>query len=691
VQDGAASEPNRDTLALPAARPTAASSAERATRSIILIMPVMPVMPVLRRAARLFVLGALGLGCSRTPRHISSLESPPIVPAAAEPPPAIEVRAVPTAAFMDPNRQKKIAASLPAIHDIVARIVAADNLVGLAVGVVIDGKLVLGEGFGARDAEQGGAIDIHTAFRIGSITKLFTAMTALRLWKEGRLDLDGPAAAMLPELHTLVYPNADARPLSIRDILTHTAGLPLVLDLPAAARSDGLTRDELMKALDGLSLVRSPGLTYEYSNLGFALLGHIIAAASGKPYHDTIRAAILEPLGMTHTVWEPSEVPPPQLALGHAVVDGRVVVVRPSRHGANDAAGGLLSTVEDLARFLAFQLDAWPPRSDADDAPLARTTSREAQRMHVMRSFRARTAPVELADGGVEGGATGVGLAWGVTHGCENPYVVAHNGAVNGYHASVRMLPHAGVGIIVLSNAGWADTDQLAEEIQHALAVAGALSRRAPQPLPALNEAAARIVAMLGRWDTSAFAGLGIHPLAEGSAGQRLAARMQWLYEALGACTLGPLKVATSAWSGVYRVTCERGTAELTLALTSARTPKVSSVSLAWIGGTPSPAVQDAAAAALALLTDFDDTRFRALFSPGFNRTTMDRILARVRFEQGTCRLARPLEVRSTRDTTYALTCDRGNAKLSLVLDNAQPARIVSFQVDATGARAACR
>lgn len=644
-----------------------------------------------RHLAHLLVLGALGLGCVRTPGPVAAPGPASVALVSAPAQPRIVVRAAPPAAFKDPKRQQKIAASLPEIRETVATIVAADQIVGLAVGVVVDGKLVLGEGFGAKHAGQGGPVDARTRFRIGSITKVFTAMTALKLWEDGRLDLDGPAAAVLPELNRLVYPSADARPLSVRDLLTHTAGLPSSLDRPAPGPGGAYTRDELMQAIDGLSLLRSPGIMYEYSNVGFALLGHIVAAASGKPYHDAIHEAMLAPLGMQHTVWEPSEVPPPQLAVGHVVVDGRIVAVSPRRHGANDAAGGLLSTVEDLAQFLAFQLDAWPARGDPDDAPLARSTSREAQRLRAIRRFHARTAPLELAEAGVEGAASGVGLTWGVTHGCENPYIVGHNGAVDGYHATVRLVPHAGVGVIVLSNASWADTDHIAGEILDVLARGGGLARRAPQPVPELKEAAERITALFARWDAAAFAGWSIRQLGTGPAARRLAARMQWLSEGLGACTLGRLKRATSEWSGVYTAKCERGDAELTLELTSAGTPKVSSVSLGWINGTPTPALDGAASAATTLLESFAETGFRALFSPAFNRSAMDRIAARLRFEHGTCRLARPLAVRGPGDATYALDCDRGSAKLSLTLDHGQPARIESFDITSTGRLPACR
>lgn len=639
-----------------------------------------------RRLAQLGLVGALGLGCA-SPTPLASSPDP----AAAPPSPRITVRAVPPAAFTDPARREKIAALLPEIREVVAQIVAADELVGLAVGVVVDDELVLGEGFGARHATDGGAIDTHTVFRIGSITKVFTAMTALRLWEAGRLDLDGPAAEVLPELDTLVYPSADARPLSVRDMLNHTGGLPLVLDRPATAPGVGLTRAALMESLVGVSLVRPPGTAYEYANLGFALLGHVIAAASGRPYHAAIHDAVLGPLGMRDTVWEPLEVPPQRLASGHVVVDGRVLVVPPSHHGDNDAAGGLLSTVDDLARLLAFQLAAWPPRSTDDDAPLRRATSRAAQRLQALRSFRARTAPIELADGGVEGGADGVGWGWGVAHGCEHPYVVGHNGVVNGYHATVRMLPFAGVGVIVLANASWADTDHIADEIQRALARGGALALRAPQALPELGAAAERVMALLDDWDEPTFAAWSTRQLGTGSAATRLAARMRWLHAALGACTLGPLRRATSAWSGVYRASCERGDAELTLALTSAASPKIASVSVGWLDGAPEPALHAAAVAAADLLEHLDGAKFRALFSRGFNRSAMDRIVARLRFERGACRLARATAIRGPEDATYALDCDRGAARMTLTLDRGQPARIVAFQVRSAGALPACR
>lgn len=602
-----------------------------------------------------------------------------------------EVREVPPPVFADPNRRDKIAALSAEIRGVAAQIAAEEGLVGLAIGVVVDGELVIGEGLGSRHAEEGGSIDTRTAFRIGSITKVFTGMTVLGLSEAGRLDLDAAAAAELPPLQRLVYPTADARPLTARDILSHVGGLPRDPDLPSLPPGEVHTRADLMEAIDGLSLLRAPGLEYEYSNLGFALLGHLVAAVSGRPYEAAIREAILDPLGMNHTVWEPEAVTPDLLTYGHFVADGRIIARPPQRHGALSAAGGLFSTVEDLARFAAFQLDAWPPRGDGGDAPLSRAIRREAQRLRALRSFRARTVPGELAESGVEGGAYGVGLAWDVTHGCEHPYVVGHSGATEGYRATIRLLPYAGIGVIVLANAGWADTDHLASEIQRVLDRGGALARRIPQPLPELDEAAARILDLFEDWDESTFAGWSTHDLRGGPAAARLAERMRWLNQALGACTLGPLQGASSPWSATYQAQCERGEAELALSLTSASTPKISSVIVRWIDGSPAPAVQEAATAAAALLVDFDEAKFRALFSPGFNLATMERIVALTRFEHGACHLDRALAVEGPEEASLLLECERGAAKMSLRLDRGQPARIVSFQVVPWGAAPACR
>ena len=641
----------------------------------------------MRAMRRWLAAGVLGIG-SCVPRARGPEARAPAPPAAA-PARVLQVREVPAPRLADPERLRKIEAALPAAREAAARIVAADQIVGLAVGVVVEGALVFSEGFGAREAGGGGSIDGRTVFRIGSLTKLLTTMTALRLAERGRLDLDAPASDYLPELARLAYPSGDARALTVRDIVTHRTGLPRDPDLPPLAASGGATRAELMAAIEGLGLVRPPGLIYEYSNLGFCLLGHLLAAVEGRPYHEVIRAEVLAPLGMGATVWEREEVPPGRLAMGHVVRAGRPALQPPTRHGALDAAGGLFSTVEDLARLVAVQLAAWPPRGGAEAPPLARQTLREGHVLQAMGGFRARTQPRELAPSGVDAGVAGVGLGWRVGHDCELGHVVSHSGAVDGYHANLRLLPQEGVGIVVLANSSWADTEAVAREIQRALGRGGGLQGRAPEAAPELARAAGQALELFEKWDDAAFAALSTAAL-RGAAGE-IGGRLSWLRARLGACELGALKRASSAWSGVFVLACERGAAELTLALTTARAPKIASVSLAWIGGTPEPAVAEAAGAAAALLDRFDEASYRARFSIGVARTGFEGAAAALRFELGACRLGDAIEVSGPDAAVFAVVCERGPAKLALTLERGHAGLIGGLKVEPAGPAPACR
>src|SRR5262249_18455166 len=129
---------------------------------------------------------------------------------------------------------------------------------GMAVGVVIDGELAYAKGFGFADVEKKMKPDADTVFRIGSITKSFTALATLSLRDDGALALDDPLTTFMPEASGIVYPTRDAPPITLRQLLTHTSGL---------SRSGNLTdphatsENDVMKSLQGLSLENTPGTT----------------------------------------------------------------------------------------------------------------------------------------------------------------------------------------------------------------------------------------------------------------------------------------------------------------------------------------------------------------------------------------------------------------------------------------------
>jgi CubicO group peptidase (beta-lactamase class C family) len=245
------------------------------------------------------------------------------------------------------------AAAPASLDDEVARVdaligaeVTRRSYPGLAVGLVRGGRLVWQAGYGAADASG--------VFRIGSVTKVITTRAIRQLCDAGRLRLDEPAATYLPELAGVLSP-AGVGPVTVLHLVTHTSGIPTrgneTLDWTTGDHA--ITEAELIAALDGATASFAPGTRVEYSNVGMALAGLIVARVSGRPYRQYVTERILAPLAMTSSVWDRAAVPADRLVEGHARgPDSRHVPGGPHwRLGAMEAIGGLYSTVEDMARF----------------------------------------------------------------------------------------------------------------------------------------------------------------------------------------------------------------------------------------------------------------------------------------------------------------------------------------------------
>src|ERR1700761_1851456 len=176
---------------------------------------------------------------------------------------------------------------------------------GLAYGIVLDGELVHAGGLGERQL-GGPRPDADTVFRIASMSKSFTASAILSLRDDGALRLDDPAGEYVPELRGWPPVTADSARVSIRHLLTMTAGFPT--DDPWGDRQQGLPLVEFGALLSGgIGFNWAPGTRFEYSNLGYAILGRIVTAVSGHQYPDFIRHRLLAPLGMTRTRLEAGE------------------------------------------------------------------------------------------------------------------------------------------------------------------------------------------------------------------------------------------------------------------------------------------------------------------------------------------------------------------------------------------------
>ena len=242
--------------------------------------------------------------------------------------------------------------------------VVENHLPGFSYGVVAGGELVLSGSFGYSNLEETIPASTKTMFRIASMSKSFTALAILQLRDAGKLSLDEPAETYLPELKKLTYLTTDAPRITVRHLLTHASGFPE--DNPWGDRQLADSDQELMQLIEnGVSFSNAPGITYEYANLGFALLGQIVQRVSGMPFTEYMEKNVFEPLGMASTVWEYENAPAERLALGYGWRNGEWFDEPLLHHGSFGAMGGLITSIEDFSRYAAMHMAAWPPRSDA--------------------------------------------------------------------------------------------------------------------------------------------------------------------------------------------------------------------------------------------------------------------------------------------------------------------------------------
>jgi CubicO group peptidase (beta-lactamase class C family) len=228
---------------------------------------------------------------------------------------------------------------------------------GTVAAVVVGNDLVWSRGEGFADLETAEVPDADTPFRIASITKTFTATAIAQLHEAGSLSFDDPIVRFLPELKAARDPFGPIEDLTVRRVLMHRSGLtaePPLLDW--TTRRFPSVEDTLASA-DRIEVVIPPGSADKYSNLGFQLLGEVVARASGTPFRTFVSERLLGPLSLEGTAFDR----PQGAATGY---DREPYTDMPTVSGGRtkptDAEGGLWSTATDLGRWLSFQLEGDP-------------------------------------------------------------------------------------------------------------------------------------------------------------------------------------------------------------------------------------------------------------------------------------------------------------------------------------------
>lgn len=308
------------------------------------------------------------------------------------------------------------------------------GLPGLSIAIVHDQDLVWARGFGYADRDKQTPATPDTIYRIASISKVFTSTAIMHLRDQGKLKLDDPVEKYLPWFK-IKTASADAPPITIRHLLTHTAGLPREAAFPYWSDFKFPTREQMIKALPTQEAVYPPETLWKYSNLGLALAGEIVVAVSGEPFDAYVQKNIFDPLNMKHSSALLPEPHRPQLATGYGrrLPDGKRAL-RPftDAQGVTPAAG-LASTAADIARFASLQFRDGPAKGSQI---VKGSTLREMHRVQwLMPDWK-----------------SGRGLGFHIIH-REDGDLVGHGGWVAGYQTAVYFRPKDKIAVIALTNA----------------------------------------------------------------------------------------------------------------------------------------------------------------------------------------------------------------------------------------------
>ena len=474
--------------------------------------------------------------------------------------------------FADPERRAKLATAFDDVDRLFRDFVERSHVPGAAWGIVIDGELAHAGAAGFRDVNLKATVDADTVFRIASMTKSFTAMAILKLRDEGKLSLDDAAERYVPELTGLQYPTGDSPRITIRHLLSHSEGFPE--DNPWGDRQLADTEEQFSQMLRrGIPFSNAPGIAYEYSNYGFAILGRIVASVSGRSYESYISENILKPLGMSSTTLHEGSVPRNRLAIGYRWEDDRWKEEPMLAHGAFGAMGGMLTSVRDLSRYVASFMAAWPPRDDPETGPLRRASLREMQQawrpsgMRVVRD--AATSALQLT-------ASSYAFGLGVTQTCDFRLSVAHSGGLPGFGSLMRWLPEYGVGIIAFGNLTYTGWGGVASQVFERFARTGGLQPRVVEPSPELTRARDEVSGLIVRWDDRIANRIAAENLFLDRSKDRRRAELEELRSRVGACSPPErFDVVENALRGQWTLACERGKVEAAITLAPTLPPTV--------------------------------------------------------------------------------------------------------------------
>jgi CubicO group peptidase (beta-lactamase class C family) len=318
----------------------------------------------------------------------------------------------------------------------------ADGVAGASIGVVRGADLIWTRNFGFADVEAKRPATSDSAYRIGSITKQFTGLALLQAVEDGRMRLTDPLDQYVSEVRQLKDAHAGTPPVTLLQVATMTSGIAREPDCEGPLEGPvSRWQQKVLECIPGTAYANEPGTEYLYSNIGYAMLGLAVERAVGQPFTAFVAERTFRPLGMTRTAFEPTEAVRHDLARGYtrrgregpytsAVPDAEL-----EGRGYKVPNGAILSTVNDMAKFVAWELGHGP----------AGVLDKATQDANYRRVYSSTSARGELRL------TSGYGLGFQAQRRGE-VVLLGHGGSTAGYHASALFHRDSRLGVIVLRN-----------------------------------------------------------------------------------------------------------------------------------------------------------------------------------------------------------------------------------------------
>jgi CubicO group peptidase (beta-lactamase class C family) len=350
------------------------------------------------------------------------------------------------------------------------------NGAGATVMAAQNGTVLFQKAYGLADIEKQRAVNVETKFRIGSITKQFTASAILKLQEEGKLSVQDKLSRYIPD-----FPRGNE--VTLHYLLTHTSGIHSYTD--KSGFIEGVTapikEEDLIKSFKNDPYDFDPGKRWLYDNSGFFLLGYIVEKVSGESYEDYLRKTFFEPLGMTNTGVHRSDVVLQDEALGYGFGQGEFTKALNWDMSWAGGAGALYSTVGDLYRW--------------NEAVFGGKVLKES-------SLKAAFTPVKTEENKNQQSEDGYGYGWGISHfrGTEE---ISHGGGLNGFTSYLLRIPKENFTVAVLVNAAPAAPGTDPDSLAHLVTELCLGDKLAPRPVhsASTNIPTKALEAVVGRYD----------------------------------------------------------------------------------------------------------------------------------------------------------------------------------------------